>query len=152
MRGLAYWLPALGPHDIAGQATAPGPYRLNDVAPARNSGVHVARVPVDVRDAVQGVEMIIVPYTADAQGVRDTGPGQWMREGREPFVPAACLERADDREQFIDLFRQIAAVWHVRLGTHALSRMMPNPNADRPAPRELLDNLIAPDEAASIRC
>ena len=47
----------------------------------------------DVRDAVQGVSMLMVSSRTDPQGGRQPGSGKWVREGRAPFVRGLSAER-----------------------------------------------------------
>lgn len=60
------------------------------------------------------------------------------RSPKAPFVPAQYLFSEEDRREFVDPFRKMSAVWHLRLRDHPKSESIPNPNAIVSVPAELL--------------
>jgi len=102
----------------------------------------------EVASAVLGAEVVTVPFTTDAKGVRQMGQACLQRNPKAPFAPAQCLASEDDRIEFVDPFRRMSAVWHIRVGWYARSNCIPNPNASRSAPQELLAALSDPPTPA----
>jgi len=92
----------------------------------------------EVASAVLGAEDGSVPFTEDENGVRHFGKACLQRNPKAPFAPEECLASDDDRREFVDPFRKMSAVWHIRLGTYARSGCFRNPNASNTAPQELL--------------
>jgi hypothetical protein len=92
----------------------------------------------EVSNAVLGVEVVTVPFTEEKSGLRQFGNATLTRNPKAPFVPAQYLANSDDCREFVDPFRKISAVWHVRFGYDTLSTCIPNPNAAVPAPDDLL--------------
>lgn len=92
----------------------------------------------DVEDAVRGVGLAMIARSRDDRGVYHAGEARFWREPRAPFVPAHLLPSELDRRQFIEPFRRMSAVWQVRLGPYALSRVFANPNSTIPVSDELV--------------
>lgn len=92
----------------------------------------------EVANAVLGAEVVSVPFTEDENGVRHFGKAGLHRNPKAPFVPAQYLATDDDRREFVEPFRKMSAVWHIRLGHRPLSACIPNPNATVAAPDGLL--------------
>lgn len=95
----------------------------------------------EVSNAVLGVEVVGVPFLQEENGLRHFGNPVLTRNPKAPFVPAQRLANDDDRREFVDPFRKMSAVWHVRLGYDAVSNYFSNPNATVPAPDDLLAGL-----------
>ena len=102
----------------------------------------------EVLIAVCGSEVGVVPFWTDKNGVRHSGKGVLTSDPKAPFVPAHYLASDDDRRQFIDPFKRMSAVWHIRIGGHAKSRVIPNPNTLIPVPQELVKVLSDPSPSA----
>lgn len=92
----------------------------------------------EIANAVLGVEVVTIPYTEEKNGLRTLGNPTLSRNPKAPFVHAQCLGNSEDCREFVDPFRKMSAVWHVRIGYDALSTCIPNPNATVPAPENLL--------------
>lgn len=90
----------------------------------------------EVVNAVCAAESVSVLVRTDKHGVRHSGKGVLRRATKAPFVPER-YHANEDRIQFTDPFRKMSAVWHIRLGGHAKSQIISNPNASHPIPREL---------------
>jgi len=95
----------------------------------------------EVLSAVCGAEVALIPFWTDRHGVRHAGRGVLRRDAKAPFVPAIHAESEDDLTQFIEPFKKMSGVWHVRIGTYARSRIIPNPNALVPIPDDLVSRL-----------
>ncbi len=95
----------------------------------------------EVASAVLGAEVV--------KGVRHMGQPALQRNPKAPFAPEQYLS-SDDRKEFIEPFRKMSAVWHIRLGGYARSSCIPNPNASRPAPQGLLAALSDPPTPARL--
>lgn len=98
----------------------------------------------EISNAVLGVEVVTVPFTEERSGLRQFGNAMLTRNPKAPFVPTQYLANSDDCREFVDPFRKMSAVWHVRIGYDALSTCIPNPNAAVPAPDDLLPALADP--------
>ncbi len=98
----------------------------------------------EVTDAICGSEVCMVPFWTDKNGVRHNGRAILKRDSKAPFVPATNLANEYDRIQFIEPFKKMSAVWHIRLGGYAKSKVIPNPNASFPVPRELVEAFSTP--------
>jgi hypothetical protein len=98
----------------------------------------------EVINALCGSEVCVVPFWTDKHGVRHSGKGVLQRDPKAPFVHAKYLASDDDRTEFIQPFKRMSAVWHIRLGGHAKNQIIPNPNASIPIPRELVEALSDP--------
>ena len=99
----------------------------------------------EISSAVLGVEVVSVPFT-EATRMASVTLGMLAGNPKAPFSPAQSLANDDDRREFVDPFRQMSAVWHVRLGCDASAVCIPNPNAAVAAPDDLLAALAdAPD-------
>ena len=92
----------------------------------------------DVINAVRGSEAGIVPFWTDRRGIRHSRKGVLRHDLKASFVPAQNLANDDDRREFIEPFRRMSAIWHIRLGTYAKSVVISNPNAFLAAPKELI--------------
>lgn len=92
---------------------------------------------IDIDNALRGTAFAAVPFWTDKRRVRHSGDAVPMRAPKAPFVPEQALASDDDREQFIDAFRKLSAVWNIRLGSSSTSKMIRNPNATNPVPDEL---------------
>jgi len=88
----------------------------------------------DLEDALFGVGMVVF----------ESASGSFRRDAKAPFVPAGRLANDDDRREFVEPFRKMSAVWHIRLGSHARSRFLLNPNAALPVPTDLARALSDP--------
>jgi hypothetical protein len=98
----------------------------------------------EVTNAICGSEVCVVPFWTDKNGVRHSGRATLTRISKAPFVPEANLANEDDRIQFIEPFRKMSAVWHIRLGWYAKNKVIPNPNASIPVPREVVEAFSDP--------
>ncbi len=105
----------------------------------------------DVINAVCGSEVCMVPFWTDRNGVRHSGKGVVRRDPKAPFVPTQYLATDDDRTECVEPFKNMSAVWHIRLGSYAKSKIIPNPNASIPIPRELVEALSDPLPAPESR-
>ncbi|MCC9602880.1 hypothetical protein LOC67_20210 [Stieleria sp. JC731] len=103
---------------------------INIVAFGVPSPIH----DVDLKNALLGTAMAAVPYWTDSRRVRHSGDPVPMRAPKSPFVPAERLASDDDREQFVEAFSILSAVWQIRLGSACVSRIIHNPNAVKPVP------------------
>ncbi len=97
----------------------------------------------EVVSAVRGSEFVGVQCWTDKNGVRHSGKGVLLRDTKAPFVPEQYLPN-DDRIQFTEPFKKMSAIWHIRLGRYAKSRIISNPNASNPIPREIEEALSDP--------
>ena len=95
-------------------------------------------------NAVRGAEVVMVPCAEDSHGIRRMGTGVLQRLGKAPFMPAADFANDEDRWEFVDPFRKMSAIWHVRVGSYAESTVIPNPNALCPVPEALVEVLSGP--------
>ena len=98
----------------------------------------------EVINAVCGAEICVVPFWTDKHGVRHSGKGVLKRDPKSPFVPEQHLANDDDRTEFTEPFKIMSAVWHIRLGTYATSKVIPNPNASLPVPSEFIEAFSDP--------
>jgi hypothetical protein len=98
----------------------------------------------EVVSAVSGPEVVLVPLAKDRSGAQFSGKGLLRRNAKAPFAPAEYLASDEDRATFVEPFKRMSAVWHIRLGGYAKSGVIPNPNALLPAPRHLIAALSDP--------
>jgi hypothetical protein len=98
----------------------------------------------EVMTSVCGTEVCMVPFWTDKYGVRHSGRAVRKRDPKAPFAPAHSLADDDHRTEFIEPFKRMSAVWHIRLGGYAECKIIPNPNASTPIPRELAAALSGP--------
>ncbi len=94
----------------------------------------------EVVNAVYGVSLVVVPYDESEDKLRHFKDALVGRNHKAPFVPERAMN-ALEREQFVDPFRNMSAVWLFRLGTYARSRFLPNFNANKVVPAKLVEFL-----------
>ena len=92
-------------------------------------------------DALFGALIPAVQLKQDEHGVYRIWGTRRFRAPKAPFNPPEELQSDDDRETFIEPFKILSGVWHIRIGRRPLSKVIPNPNALVTAPRELCDAL-----------
>ena len=86
----------------------------------------------DLVDALFGAPYVDQPFEVDEHGNRRlVGEAEMRRAPRAPFQ-AANLCSGADREAFIEPFRLLSGVWHIRLGSLPMSKVISNPNASVP--------------------
>jgi len=91
----------------------------------------------DLEDALFGAQFISQPFEADDNGNNKLlGDGRLLRAPRSPFQ---CGEASSEDEvaNFIEPFKILSGVWHIRLGSWPLSEMQLNPNSLVPVPEKL---------------
>lgn len=97
----------------------------------------------DLGYALRGAPIAVVPFTTDENGTRRMGDGQLYRAPKAPFNPADKLASDEDRETFIEPFRPMSAVLHIRLGNDPLYDLIENPNAHFPLPSALAEAILS---------
>jgi len=93
----------------------------------------------------------MVPFWTDKNGVRHAGKGTLRRDAKAPFVPAHFVENEDDLAQFVEPFRRLSAVWHIRIGFNAKSIVIPNPNASIQSRKRLPSDYLT-HRLIEVRC
>jgi len=88
----------------------------------------------DLRDALYGGPYLSVGFNEETREF--SGDPHIRRVPYSPFQPAEIYNEAD-RQNFIDPFRILSGVWHIRLGSYRLNQLFENPNASVVIPPEL---------------
>lgn len=91
----------------------------------------------EVVSAVRGAEYV----TVNAESA------ELVRDRKSPFVPSHFLSE-DERNDFVESFRKMSAVWHIRLDRYARSHVILNPNASQPVPQEFVKAVSDSGQAA----
>jgi hypothetical protein len=94
-----------------------------------------------LRDALFGALIPVVQLQQDEHGGWHLSGTRSFRAPRAPFNPDKELRSDDDQETFINPFKILSGVWHIRLGLRPLSKVIPNPNALFTVPMELCNAL-----------
>jgi hypothetical protein len=89
----------------------------------------------EIVSAVRGAEVVTV----------NAGRAGLSRDWKAPFVPEHLLPD-EQRNEFVEPFRKMSAVWHIRLGGYSLSQLIENPNASNPTPSGLVLAISDPSQ------
>ncbi len=92
----------------------------------------------EVDAALLGPLVVQVGVKTNENGSHENGEMFVSRGHKAPFAPQQFVPNKNDLTEFIDPFRRLSAVWHVRLGAYAKSVVIPNPNAFHPAPLQIV--------------
>lgn len=96
----------------------------------------------DLLYALFGTRVPIISYTEDDMGRRELRSGRTERFPLAPFIAAENLPSPESISTFIDPYRPISAIWHLRLGQNPLAQLFENPNAHVTLPSELRDAFL----------
>jgi len=96
-----------------------------------------------VKHSVLGAEVVAVP-------VGGGGPSEGrralvMRGRKSPFTSSASLLSEEEAAEFVQPFRDMSAVWLIRLGLHSAGEFIRNPNAHKAVPDALVAVLLEHD-------
>jgi hypothetical protein len=94
----------------------------------------------EVANALHGAPFVIVTAEVDENGYRRGGEGRFARAPKAPFNPPENLS-VDEQQEFIEPFKDLSAVWHLRIGNSRKSEVIVNPNAKIAIPAKLVEAL-----------